>query len=408
VRIAFVSQPGYAVLPPAGSLEIWTHDVARQLADRHEVTIYASASAGTADTVKDAVHYRFVEHDRDQTLGRFARQGWRLRPADKAYFASIMHPLLYWVRVAREIRRTGADAIHVYNYSQALPLLRRLNPEARIALHMQCEWLVQLDERMLDRRLRHADVLIGCSEHITGAIRRRFPQYADRCRTVYNGVDIGEPVERAAHDGTVNLLHVGRISPEKGHHLIVDALNEVVRDHPELRMTFVGEESLIPADMAVAISPDPVVRDLARFYEGSYLEEIKRRLSPELAERTEFAGRVDHERTAAYYRSADVFVFPSIFEAMQIPPIVAMAAGLPVIGARAGGTVESVVDGETGLLVERDAPAELARAVRELLGDPERRAALGAAGRRRAAEVFSWPSVAAELERVLEHPAAAA
>jgi glycosyltransferase involved in cell wall biosynthesis/protein-L-isoaspartate O-methyltransferase len=395
------------VLPPAGSLEIWTREVARRLAERHEVTIYASASAGTEDGRHDGVDYRYVGHRADARLARLLRPLWRLQPADKAFFSSLAHPFLYWLRVALDIRRRGIEVVHVYNYSQALPIIRRLNPRVTIALHMQCEWLAQLDQRMIDRRLAHADVVIGCSEHITGAIRRRFPRHAHRCRIVYNGVDIGAPPQRDdgdGRDGTVTLLHVGRISPEKGHHLLVEALNEVVPDHPELRMVFVGEESLIPADMAVAISPDPVVRALGRFYDGSYLEQVQGLMSPELAERTVFAGRVDHELTAGHYADADLFVFPSIFEAFPIPPIEAMATGLPVVAARAGGAVESVVDGETGVLVDRDDPRALAQAIRELAADPARRAALGAAGHERARDVFSWPSVTEELERVLTDP----
>jgi glycosyltransferase involved in cell wall biosynthesis len=401
VKVAFVSQPGYAVLPPSGSLEIWTREVARRLADGHEVAVYASASPRTADGVHEGIEYRFIEHSGDARLARVLRLLWRLRPADRALFSSPLHPLLYWLRVALDIRRRGVDAVHVYNYSQAVPIIRRLNPGTLIALHMQCEWLTQIHWRTIERRLHSADVVIGCSEHITEGVRSRFPGHAHRCRTIYNGVEIGAPVERRDPNGTVTLLHVGRISPEKGHHLLVEALNDVVREHPQMRMVFVGEESLIPADMAVAISPDPVVRSLERFYAGSYLERIRQAMSPELAERTVFAGRVDHERTAEYYEAADIFVFPSLLESFGIPPIEAMAAGLPVISARTGGTVEVVVDGETGILVERDDPQALAAAIAELVPDAERRAALGQSGRARAESVFSWTRITEELERAL-------
>jgi glycosyltransferase involved in cell wall biosynthesis len=326
----------------------------------------------------------------------------KLRSADRPYFSSALHPLEYWLRVALDIRRRGVDAVHVYNYSQALPIIRRINPGVTIALHMQCEWLTQIAARTINRRLRHADLIVGCSEHITDPVRRRFPAHAGRCRTIYNGVDVGEPGRHANGDGTVTLLHVGRISPEKGHHLLVDALNDLVKDHPELRMVFVGEESLVPAEMAVAISPDPLVQALARFYDGSYLERVRGMMSPAVAERTQLTGeRVNHERVSEYYRGADIFVFPSIFEAFPIPPIEAMATGLPVVATRAGGAVESVVHGETGLLVERDDPTALADAIAELVGDPGRRAEMGAAGRARAERLFSWDSITAEVEQAL-------
>ncbi len=400
MKVAFVSQPGYAILPPAGSLEIWTREVGRRLADRHEIVIYGSSTGGSETRRADGMEYRLVSHGRIGLFTRAMRLLWRLWPADKAFFSSPWFHLLYWARIARDVRRSGFDVVHVDNYSQALPFLGRAGGGGTIALHMHCEWLTQLDERMIDRRLRHADVVIGCSEHITEPIRLRFPQHAGRCRTVYNGVELRPEIDRS-RDGTVTILHVGRISPEKGLHVLVDALNEVVRERPEIRLVIVGEESEVPAAMAVEISEDPVVRALGRFYESSYLAEIERRMSPELAGRVTFTGRIDHSETGAHYDAADIFVFPSIFEAFPIPPLEAMGAGLPVVAARAGGTVESVVDGVTGLLVEREDADALAAALLRLVRDPELRRSLGEAGRRRVADVFSWPSVAESLERAL-------
>ena len=401
MRIAFVSQPGYAVLPPAGSVEIWDREVARRLAERHEVVIYGSSTGASSAQRVDGIEYRLISHTGVRVLTRGMRLLWRLWPADKAFFSSPWFHLLYWVRIARDVRRSEFDVVHVDNYSQALPFLRRLSPATTLAIHMHCEWLTQLDRRMIDRRIAHADVVIGCSEHITGAIRTRFPAHAGRCRTVYNGVELRrEPVGRS-EDGAATVLHVGRISPEKGLHVLVDALNEIVDEHPELRLVIVGEESEVPAAMAIGISEDPVVRALARFYGGSYLEELERRMSPQLASRVTLTGRIDHSETAAWYDAAEIFVFPSIFESFGIPPLEAMAAGLPVVAARAGGTVETVVDGVTGLLVDREDPRALAAALTRLLDDPELRRTFGTAGRARAAEVFSWSSVTSTFERSL-------
>ena len=401
MKIAFVSHPGYAVLPPAGSVEIGTREVAVRLAERHDVTIYGSASPHTRDTTDANIRYRFIAHGGDAKLARGLRPLYRLRPADRGFFASSLNSILYWMQVALDIRRGGFDVVHVANLTQGLPVIKRLDPGVRIVLHMHCEWLIQLDRGMVARRLRHADAIIGVSDHITDPIRRRFPEFASRCRTVYNGVELAEPVDRPRDPSVVTLLHVGRISPEKGHHDLVDALNAVVRTHPEIRLVLVGEESVIPLDWAVAISPDPLIRDLERFYSGSYLDQVKARMSPELAARTEFVGRIGHHETARHYAAADLFVFPSYFEAMPVPPIEAMAAGLPVITAPVGGAAESVVDGETGIYVERADPDALARAIAELVDDPDRRAELGDAGRERAEQQFSWEVVAAEFERAV-------
>jgi len=81
---------------------------------------------------------------------------------------------------------------------------------------------------------------------------------------------------------------------------------------------------------------------------------------------------------------------PSVIpDALSRVILEAMAAGRPVIGTRVGGTPELIVDGETGLLVERGAPAALAEAIVALLRDPARRARLGAAASARVAARFA-------------------
>ena len=409
MRIGFLSQPAHTVLPPAGSLEIWTREVARRLAERgHDVSIYGTRVRGQPDQVSDGIAYRFVDHDIDARLARGIRPVHRVLPRDRPFFASPAHPLTYWLQAARRIARDRCDVVHIYNYSQALPFVRRASPRATIALHMQCEWLSQLARGMIARRLARADLVLGCSEYITGKIRQRFPGLGGRMATLYNGVETGNGTngtDRGERAGGLHLLHVGRISPEKGQHVLFEAFNELVAEHPDLTLTLVGEEALIPREMAVDLFADPEVANLGEYYEGSYLERVKASLSEHARERVRFAGRVSHEQASAYYRDADVFVFPSFFEAMPIPPIEAMAAGVPVVGSAVGGMVESVRDGETGLLVPRGDAGALAGALRRLIADADLRAAFGSAGRRAAAERFSWDAVCDAFLELAYRPA---
>jgi glycosyltransferase involved in cell wall biosynthesis len=399
MRIAFVTQPGHAVLPASGSIELWADVVAGRLARRHEVSIYASRPPSPGGPREGRVAYRLIPHATGTEAIRVIRRAWRVLPAERPFFASALHPFEYWLRVALDVRRRKPDIVHVFNYSQALPVLRRLT-DAKIVLHMHCEWLSQLDARMIDRRLQHADLIVGCSEYITGKVRERFPQHAARCTTIYNGVetDVRRSPGRPDSSSSVRLLNVGRVSPEKGLHVLVDALERVIEMHPEIRLTILGEESPVPFEFAVKISSDDLVRNLARFYGGSYLQHLRERMSDPVAERVTFVDRVAHDRTHSYYDDADVFVFPSIFEAFPIPPIEAMAAGLPVIASRAGGVAESVVHEETGLLVDREDPVGLADAIVRLSRDGDLRRRLGEAGRERASELYDWTKIVADVE----------
>jgi glycosyltransferase involved in cell wall biosynthesis len=413
MKIAFVSQPGHAVLPAAGSIELWADAVSRRLSERHEVTIYASRPPSPPSLPHGEVAYRLIPHKSGRLLIRGARFAWRLRSPTQPFFASGLHPFEYWLRVARDIRRQRVDIVHVFNYSQALPFLRRLT-RAKLVLHMHCEWLNQLDGRMIERRLRHADLIVGCSDYITDKVRERFPQHAARCTTIYNGVDA--KVMRASDAGpagdTIRLLNVGRVSPEKGLHVLLDALERVVHAHPGVRLTILGEESPVPYEFAVKISGDEVVRRLARYYGRSYLQQLRDQMSEAVAERVTFVNRVTHDETLRYYDSADVFVYPSIFESFAIPPVEAMAAGVPVVATRVGGMQETIVEEQTGLFVDREDPAALAAALMRLIEDPGLRRSLGEAGPVRAAKMFSWPRIVTELEAafssVLEQPTSTA
>jgi len=93
---------------------------------------------------------------------------------------------------------------------------------------------------------------------------------------------------------------------------------------------------------------------------------------------------------------ATAFAIPSLYEPLGIVNLEAMACGTAVVGSRVGGIPEVVADGETGLLVPAGEPEPLAAALNTLLGDPDRAAAMGQAGRKRAVAEFGWPAIAAQ------------
>ncbi len=98
----------------------------------------------------------------------------------------------------------------------------------------------------------------------------------------------------------------------------------------------------------------------------------------------------------------DLLVHPADNESFGRVVVEAMAAGLSVVGTRAGGVSEIVRHGVTGLLAKTDDPADLAGCIIQLAGDPQRRIAMGAAGRLRAESHFSLAACAAGVLRVYE------
>lgn len=175
---------------------------------------------------------------------------------------------------------------------------------------------------------------------------------------------------------------VGRLSPEKGPELFVQAAQLLQRRCPQMHAVLVGEGPLHSA--------------LAQQIEDAGL-----------AARVHLAGGC--EDMSGLYPQLQLLVCSSHSEAMPLAVMQAMAAGLPVIATRVGGVPDLVVHGETGWLVPpRDAQA-LATQAAALLDRPARAQAMGAAARQRAQQQFALGHSAAAMQglyRALVWPAA--
>lgn len=233
---------------------------------------------------------------------------------------------------------------------------------------------------------RRAAAVVANSEGLADLARRFAPDVP--VAIVPNGVDAalfspppdgaalpaaGEAGREAAGeadseaDGEVTLLFVGRVVRQKGLDLVLEAM------------------AALPAGVRLRVVGDGPARPA--------LEAQAEALG--LRGRVEFLGWLDRAALPAAYREADLFVFPSRDEGMPNAVLEAMAAGLPVAATRIAGNQDLVVDGETGLMVPSDDAPALAAALARLTADRGLRVRMGAQGRARVLERFSWRAVAA-------------
>jgi phosphatidyl-myo-inositol dimannoside synthase len=117
-----------------------------------------------------------------------------------------------------------------------------------------------------------------------------------------------------------------------------------------------------------------------------------------------FAGQVSESDLPRYYRAGDVFAMPcrNRFGGLEVEGwgnvfIEAAACGRPVVVGDSGGARESLVPGETGLLVDGSDGAQVSEAVGSLLADPARAQSMGRAGRERVERAFAWSRPAEQL-----------
>ncbi|HEY8922085.1 MAG TPA: glycogen synthase [Candidatus Limnocylindria bacterium] len=245
--------------------------------------------------------------------------------------------------------------------------------------------------------LESADAVIAVSNGTRDDVLSHFAVNPERVHVIHNGIDAEffapdpatDALERHGIDpGRPYVLFVGRITRQKG---IVHLVRAIRRLDPEVGV--------------VLAAGQPDTAELAAEVEAGVTAAQRERQNvvwiPEMLSR---------EEIRQLYSHAAIFVCPSVYEPFGITNLEAMACERPVVATAVGGIPEVVADGETGLLVpvafspdEPMSPADpdqlasdLAAAINALMADPARRTRMGAAGRRRAVEQFSWSSIAAQ------------
>ncbi|MDO3685114.1 glycogen synthase [Micromonospora sp. C28ISP2-4] len=247
-----------------------------------------------------------------------------------------------------------------------------------------------------------ADAIIAVSEGMRRDVLTAYPAVnPDRVRVVYNGIDTTQYVpdrntdvlDRLGIDpGRPSVVYVGRITRQKGLPYLLRAARE------------------LPADVQlVLLAGAPDTPEIA-----AEVEELAAELRATRSGVVWVAAMLPKHEVIQVLTHATVFACPSVYEPMGIVNLEAMACETAVVATATGGIPEVVADGETGLLVPIEQAgdgsgtplhperfvADLAARINELLADPQRIAAFGAAGRRRAVEHFSWDAIARQTLEV--------
>ena len=412
MKIAFVQQPisPMSIMNQESSLEIWIYEIARRMAKYHDVFVYSKKNESDKEfEVHEGVKYTRIKTNildewfaqNSERINRLFRSAFL--KSKRPLFVSRLYYFFYAMHVAQHLKYEKCDIVHLHTFPQFVPIIRTFNPKIKIVLEMHCEWLTQLDQKMIESQLEKTNLVVGVSEYITDNIRRRFPKFAHRCKTLLNGVDVDffandDRFQDSKKKNVKQLLFVGRVSPEKGIHVLLDAFQLVFKRYPHVHLTLVGAHASLPTDFIVGLSEDIITKKLEQFHSINFLSYLKSKLPPELANHVTFDGSVPHRLIKNYYQNADVVVLPSVCnEACALPLFEAMAASVPVVATRSGGTPEVIVDGKTGLLVQRDDASALAEAVLSLIIDEALNKSMGEAGRKRVIELFSWEQTVQNL-----------
>lgn len=366
-------------VPPirGGAIQTYLAAVAPLLAKRHDVTILSIADPDLAEReVAGGVTFERIP-------------------------GGIME--VYTPGVEAFLAKHRFDLIHIFNRPRLVLSVRKAAPTARLVLSLHNEMFTP--EKIPPEEARKAigvlERIITVSDYVGRTLKELYPEAGSKLKTIYSGVDTRRFIPpwsyaeakqartalRQQHglQGKHVILFVGRLSPKKGADILVRAMPEVARRHPDAALVLVGSkwygEDRVSDYVAyvralAARSPVPVVT----------------------------TGFVTPEQIVPWFWAGDVFVCASQWEEpLARVHYEAMAAGLPIVTTARGGNPEVVRPGVNGVVIDRpEEPEAFARALHPLLTDGSLRERMGREGRALAEQRFGWERVAREIWDVWE------
>lgn len=284
--------------------------------------------------------------------------------------------------INRLARRHRANVVHCHHYSPFVygAVARMLNPMLRVVFTEHG----RLSDAKPSARRRLVNHVLSRVPSAAFAVSSELREYlveegfpSSRLGVIYNGIDLGslrtESARRDARarlgvpDDAVVIGTIARLDPVKDLAALMRAFQMLATERT-VRLLVVGDGP-----------------------ERSNLEALTRALGIE--DRVRFLGQRNDARD--WLPGCDMYANCSVSEGISLTILEAMAASLPVVATRVGGTPE-VIDESCGVLVPPRSPSELGEALRGLVDRPEVRLQLGAAGRRRAEERFSLDRMVGE------------
>lgn len=284
---------------------------------------------------------------------------------DIVHIHTLHHRFSYGViglakKFSKAIFFTAHDAQTIYN-GKLFPKRKICDLNPKYDYHIN--WLDRLKrdglafnplQRFFIRKaLKKVDKIFVVSEALKEAVEANNVSGAE---VLNNGIDTRE--WKADEASSNNIMFAGRIDEAKGAKVLIKAFNEIISEIPDAELTVVG---------------------------GNFKTEYNKNIK--------FLPWQDRESMKQIFSESAIVVVPSIYlDPFPTVNLEAMAAGRPVVGTCFGGTKETVVNGETGYIVNPYDEKSLTLKIIDLLKHKEKAAAFGAAGRKRVEKVFSLES----------------
>ena len=362
-----------------GGAGVHVEYLSRELAKLIDAEVYCFGKERTASIVKAAFDI-WPELPTNGSAAALQAMATDLRMAAAVGGVDLVHSHTWYANLGGHFAKLLYDIPHVMT-SHSLEPLRPWKSD-------QLGGGYELSKFSEKTAIEAADAVIAVSASMASDIVRVYPDLdPEKVVVIHNGIDpdeyqrddATEVLERFGIDPTRPIvIWLGRVTAQKGIAHLLDMAEFINTD---AQLVFLAGT---PDTAAIGEAMTSRATDLAARRAGVHWIDV-------LLARAEIIQVLSH---------GTVFVCPSIYEPFGLINLEAMACGLPVVATAVGGIPEVIDDGRTGYLVqvpdgEVGLGSALAERVNALLNDPARAVAMGAAGRSRVVESFSWKSVAA-------------
>jgi glycosyltransferase involved in cell wall biosynthesis len=229
-------------------------------------------------------------------------------------------------------------------------------------------WKAYQEKRSFER----ADHLVAVSRYVAEETTRLL-NLNKKAEIIYNFVNLQKFDAAVKHEVMAGqLLFIGTICEKKGVGKLIEAMPEILKHHPGVRLKLVGRDLI------------------SRFTGESYMARMKDTMPASIRHAVEFTGPVSHDRVPEIISQSQIVVLPSFMEAMPIAWLEVLAMGKPLVASLEGPGPEAVSHGETGLLCDPYSPDDIAQKVCYFLDQPAEAARMGEQAHRYALENFNF------------------
>ncbi|TYO95985.1 glycosyltransferase family 4 protein [Desulfallas thermosapovorans] len=366
-------------VPPirGGAIQLYIEGIVPFLIKRHQITVFSIGDPG----LKDHETVNGVEY-------------CRVHAGSKSEYVQL---------VSQQLAARHFDIVHIFNRPKSLRSYYNASPGSKFILSLHNEMFAphKISRQQAIFCLETVQKVITVSDFIKKSVEKNYPPAAGKIKTIYSGVNPDEfyPVwtEKAEKikqeikgkygvgNGKVVLV-VTRFSEKKGVHLVLAAMEQVLKKHPQTILMVVG----------------------SKWYGNNRVDDYVShvyRLAKNLPEKQViFTGFIPPKQVTRFFSAGDIFVCASQWqEPLARIHYEAMAAGLPIVTTDRGGNAEVVEGYGNGIIIPQyDDSNDFAWAINYLLENPATALAMGKRGRKLAEERYNWGRLAGEILEIYD------